>query len=102
MSARALQGTVAPWVGLVAGVATIAAGIFAGASIMLGVDPKLTVAALAGAAMAVAILRNVEWGLYALAGFAILRLSDIATDYHGAPSTVQPLLGLIVLSIVAR
>jgi O-antigen ligase len=80
-------------VGVVALVGTISA---------LLVNPVVVVAGLIAIVGAIAIVENPGFGALAIAAFAILRLSDVATDFHGAPSTFTPLLALILLALVAR
>jgi O-antigen ligase len=51
---------------------------------------------------AVAIVENPTLGVLAITAFAVLRLPDVATDFHGAPSTFTPLLGFVLLAVLAR
>jgi putative inorganic carbon (hco3(-)) transporter len=46
------------------------------------------------------ILINLEVGLYALIFMAYLRVSDIAVQFYGAPSILQPFFLLILVAIV--
>ncbi len=80
-------------VGVVALVGTIAAVL---------VNPVIAVAGLVAIVGAVAIVEHPGFGALAIAAFAILRLSDVATDFHGAPSTFTPLLALILVALLAR
>ena len=43
-----------------------------------------------------------DWALGTVAAFAVLNLANVATDFHGAPSLVQPLLALVALGIAFR
>jgi len=80
-------------VGIMALVGTIAAAL---------VNPVIAIAGLVAIGGALAIVEDPRFGALAIAAFAILRLSDVATDFHGAPSTFTPLLALILLALVAR
>lgn len=66
------------------------------------IDPILAIAGVVAAAGGVAIYLEPRIGLFAIAGFTILRLPDIATDYHGAPSLFTPLVGLVLFSVLLR
>ncbi|HSR15942.1 MAG TPA: O-antigen ligase family protein, partial [Gemmatimonadales bacterium] len=86
-----------PW----ATAAALAGGV-AGAAAFLSPEPGLLVLgaiALAGCAL---VVLDADWALYTIAAFAVLRLADIATDFHGAPSLFQPLLAVAVVGIAAR
>jgi hypothetical protein len=79
------------------------AGVAAAAALtVVFVDPIIAVAGVVGAAGAVAVYREPRIGLLAIAAFTILRLPDIATDFHGAPSLFTPLVALILFSVAIR
>ncbi len=73
-----------------------------GVSVAVLVDPVVAVAGLIVVIGVIGIVEDPMLGALAIAAFAILRLSGVATDFHGAPSTFTPLLALIALALVAR
>ncbi len=80
-------------VGTVALVGTIAAVL---------INPVMAVVGVVAIVGAVAIVEDPRFGALAIAAFAILRLPNVVTDFHGAPSTFTPLLALVLLALVAR
>ena len=87
---------------LVAGGAALAAGAaLAGSAVLLG-DPMPALTAVVGLGGAALVVWNRHWALAALAAFVVLNLADVATDFHGAPSLFQPLIGAILLGVAAR
>jgi O-antigen ligase len=86
-----------PWA-----VAAVAAGGAAGAAAFLSPDPSLLVVGAIGAAGCAAIVISADWALYAIAVFAVLRLADVATDFHGSPSLFQPLIAIAIVGIAVR
>jgi O-antigen ligase len=84
---------------LLGGVAGVAA-LGAAAAVML--DPVLAVAAIVGVAGCVAVYLEPRMGLIAIGVFTVLRLPDVATDYHGAPSLFTPLIAIILFSVAIR
>jgi len=85
-----------------AAAAAAAAGLAAGAYAFSPVDPTLLVVgaiAMAGAAL---IVLRVEWALPVVGVFAVLRLANVATETHGAPSLFQPLLALVAFGVLVR
>ena len=87
----------APWP-----IAAFAVAATITAATTTGHDPTVMVAGVIGIAGFVTLLLRVEWGIIAMAAFAILRLADVATDFHGAPSLFQPLVAVIVCGIGLR
>jgi O-antigen ligase len=85
---------------LALGTAAAAAGL-AAVSAVLPIEVVLAGAiALAGAA---AVVLSPQAGLAAVAVFTVLRIPEVATEFHGAPSLFLPLLVLITLGLlVAR
>jgi O-antigen ligase len=83
---------------LPAGVAAAALG----ASAMTVAPPILVLGGVLAAGTCLIILRDPEWGLAAIAAFTVLRLPDIATDFHGAPSLFTPLLALVLVAVAVR
>lgn len=82
--------------GLVA--TTVGAGVAA-----MGILPPVTVvAALLAVGGATAILLDARWGLVAVTAFTVLRLPDVATDFHGAPPMFAPLVGLVLVAVLLR
>lgn len=73
-----------------------------GAVIGALVDPLVAVIAVVGALGAVAVYVDHRVGLIAVATFTALRLPDVATDYHGAPSLFTPLVALVVFSLLLK
>jgi putative inorganic carbon (hco3(-)) transporter len=84
---------------LVVGVAALSL-LFTTVAVLL--SPALAIAGAVGVVGAVAIVENPRLGVLAVGAFAILRLPEVATDFHGAPSTFTPLLGFILLAVLAR
>lgn len=87
-----LRGT-----GLVLGSALGAAGIVA-ASAAVPID--LLLAGIVASAAAIAIVLSPQAGLAAVAVFTVLRVPEVATQFHSAPSLFLPLLALIALGVV--
>lgn len=73
-----------------------------GVAAMGTISPIVVVAAALALGGAAAILLDPRWGLVAVATFAVLRLPDVATDFHGAPSLFTPLVGLVLLALFLR
>jgi len=92
---RPSSGSVGP-VTAVAGIAALGA---VGAVLF---DPIYAVAAIFGAAGAVAIYLEPRVGLVAITAFTVLRLPDIASDFHGAPSLFTPLVAIVLFTIAVR
>lgn len=63
---------------------------------------QIVVAALIAGTGALAILLRPQVGLAAVATFTVLRLPEVATEFHGAPSLFAPLVALLVLALLAR
>jgi O-antigen ligase len=95
----ALRRSISHSRGLLLAVAGTSAIGTAGAAL---VDPIIAVAAITGAAGAVAVYVEPRLGLFALAAFTILRLPDVAADYHGAPSLFTPLVAIVLFSVAVR
>ncbi len=77
--------------------AAAVAGLGAAAAVL--VNPVVALAGVVGALGAAALLSDPALGLGAMAVFAVLRLPDVATDFHGAPSLFTPLVVLIALAL---
>ena len=100
MTAGSLPGR--RWVGGgFASVATIGLAIGAVVAATM-VDPVVVVAGLLAIIGGILILQNPEWGLLAIAAFTVLRLPDVAADFHGAPSLFTPLLGVVLVAVVVQ
>lgn len=80
----------------------LAVSATAGAAAMTVVPPVLVVAGLVAAVGTLLILRDPEWGLAAIALFSVLRLPDVAAEFHGAPSLFTPLAALVLLAVAVR
>ena len=85
----------------VAGAAVLAGAAVAGLA-ATGLDPLLLIAAAAALAGAALMVLDERWAVASLAGFVVLHIPKVATDYHGAPSLFAPLAGAILLGIAAR
>ena len=96
------DASVQPGAVVIRGAAAAALGLAAGAVATGAADPVLAVAGLAGLATAVAVVLRPAVGLPVIAVFAVLRLADVATDFHGAPSTFTPLVALLLAAVVIR
>ncbi|MEX0826411.1 MAG: O-antigen ligase family protein [Acidimicrobiia bacterium] len=93
---RASRGGIWGFAGLV--ILIVAAGVAA-----MGVlPPILVLAGLLAIAGAAAIVLDPQWGLIAVAAFAVLRLADVATNFHGAPPTFAPLVAIVLLGLILR
>ena len=86
-------------IALSVGVASVA---LVGTAVATLVNPVIAVAGLLAIVGAIAIIENPALGTLTIAAFAILRLSDVATDNHGAPSTFTPLLALVAIALAAQ
>jgi putative inorganic carbon (hco3(-)) transporter len=82
--------------------AALAAGAAAGAAAGTLAQPLLVIVAVIALGLSAMVVADSEWALGVLAGFAVLNLANVATDYFGAPSLFQPLLALIAVGIVYR
>lgn len=87
-------------VGLFVPAAVAAAAL--GAAAMTVAPPIVVVAGVIAIAGGLAILHDPEWGLLAVAAFTVLRLPDVATDFHGAPSLFTPLVAFVLLAVAVR
>jgi len=65
-------------------------------------QPMLIVIGVAGLAGVALMVLDERWAIGALAVFVVLHLPEVATDFHGAPSLFQPLIGAILLGVAAR
>ena len=89
------------WHSLLFGTAAVLAGL--GIGLIANTDSLLIVLALAaGLLVALAVVLNVEWGLFVLIFISYTRFSDVLTEHHGAPSVFQPFLGLVIVMILVR
>ena len=88
------------------GSAALAGGVIAVTAVAAAaaalIDPVLAVAGVLGAGCAAAVWLRPRLGLLAIAAFVVLRLPDIAADFHGAPSLFTPLVALVLLTVVVR
>lgn len=84
---------------LTLGVAILA--LVATLSVMV-LGPVLAIGGIAVLVIAIAIVEEPAVGAMVIAAFAILRLSEVATEFYGAPTTLTPVLGLIALAVAAR
>jgi O-antigen ligase len=64
--------------------------------------PLLVAAGVIGLIMAGITIFRVEIGLLVLIFISYLRISDIAIQFHGAPSIARPFIALLVLAIIVR
>jgi len=87
-------------VGLFVPAAVAAAAL--GAAAMTVAPPIVVVAGVIAIAGGLAILHDPEWGLLAVAAFTVLRLPDVATDFHGVPSLFTPLVAFVLLAVAVR
>jgi O-antigen ligase len=76
--------------------------VAAGVAAMGVLPPVLVLAGLLAIAGAAAIVLDPQWGLIAVAAFAVLRLADVATNFHGAPPTFAPLVAIVLLGLALR
>lgn len=90
--------------GLGSGIAALGAAGLAALSVLAStkVDPIVVAAGLVALIGGLLILQNPEWGLMAVGIFTILRLPDVATDFHGAPSLFAPLLAVVLVAAAAH
>lgn len=81
---------------------TAALGLSAAFVVARSADPTYVAAGALAAAGSILLVLRVEWALPALAVFSVLRIANVATESHGAPSIFQPLLAVIAFGIAAR
>jgi O-antigen ligase len=86
-----------PWA-----VAATLAGGAAGAVAFLSPDPLLPLLGSIAVAGCAIVVLNADWALYAITAFSVLRIADVATDFHGAPSLFQPLIAVVAVGIAVR
>jgi putative inorganic carbon (hco3(-)) transporter len=89
-------------VSLLFGLLVVVAGIVLGVLIPQTSGILQAVIIAAGVIGVVITLLRVEVGLYALILMAYLRISDIAIDFHGAPSVFRPFIILLIVAILIR
>ncbi len=82
--------------------AAVALGLLVAFVVAGSLDPAPLVIGAAAAAGAVALVLRVEWALPVMAVFSVLRLANVATESHGAPSLFQPLLIVVAFGVLAR
>lgn len=86
---------------LMALVAIVGGLVLGGLVVSVPSTAKVLVLVL-GAGAAVATLLRAEWGLLGLVWMTWTRFSDVMVDTHGAPSTAQPFIALLLLVILVR
>lgn len=86
----------------VAPIGTTFAGALALAAGAVLASPLLAGAGLVAAATAIGVVVSARVAAATVAVFTVLRLPEIATEFHGAPSLFIPLLGLIAVGISVR
>jgi len=96
MTALAARGRLG---GATAIIGTVVAGAVA-ATAALVVPVEFLAAGAIATVGAVAIVLSPQAGLAAVAVFTVLRLPEVATEFHGAPSLFLPLLALIALGLL--
>jgi O-antigen ligase len=96
LSIRGRPGGAGPLLAAAAGAAAL------GAAAMTVVPPMLVLVGGIALAGSLAVIKDPEWGLLAIAVFTVLRLPDVATDFHGTPSVFTPLVALVLLAVVVR
>jgi len=101
VSARGASPAVGGRLGAGAALLTAGLGLAAVTATAL-VDPRYVFGIGVGALAAVVVVFHPQMGLLAATAFTVLRFPDIATDYHGAPSLFQPLMGLLGIAIALR
>lgn len=73
------------------------------AMIAVGLTAVVPVAVVVGLTLgaigAIAVVLDRRWALTAVAAFTVLRLPEVATEFHGAPSLFLPLMGLVALTL---
>ncbi len=89
--------------GLVAtGVFGAVGGALLGGLVGSGASSVLLVALLLGPAVLVGTMVRPAWGLLVLALLVFTHLSDVAVEFYGAPSLLQPFLLVLVLAVGIR
>ena len=84
---------------IVVAAAGLAAGLAAAAMV---VPLEVVVVGLIAVSGAIAVIASPQVGLVAIAVFTVLRIPEVATEFHGAPSLFLPLLALVALSLLLR
>jgi putative inorganic carbon (hco3(-)) transporter len=90
------------WISLLFGLLVIVAGFALGVLIPQTSGFLEAVVIAIGVIGVLITLFQVEIGLYVLILMAYLRISDIAIDYHGAPSVFKPFIALLIVAILIR
>ena len=102
MTASAGRDAPAGLAGRIVAIALILTLAAVAAAATVRMDPVLVLAGIAAVGGAALVVLDPNRGLLAVAAFSVLRLPDVATDFHGAPSLFQPLAALVVLAIALR
>ena len=82
---------------VILGTAAAAAGVATAATVLPFELVAAAAIALGGAA---AVVLSPQAGLVAVAVFTVLRVPEVATEFHGAPSLFLPLIALLTLGMV--
>lgn len=83
-------------------VTSIAVLLTASVAVAIRIDAVLVLTGILAIVGAALVILDPDRGLLAIAAFSVLRLPDVATDFHGAPSLFQPLAALVVLAVALR
>lgn len=90
------------WLQVLYAIVGLAVGVISG-MLVVGVPDALKLFVIVVGVFAFAVsLARVDWGLLVLIFISYTRLSDVAVQYHGAPSVAKSFVLLLLLAIIAR
>lgn len=78
----------------------IAIGIAAGSAVLLMANPLKALALAGGIALGVVIIDKPQWGVLLLIFTSYTYFSEVATEFHGAPSIILILVVLLLCGLV--
>ncbi len=90
------------WLQVLYGSVGLAVGIISG-MLVIGVPDALKLFVIVVGVFAFAVsLARVDWGLLVLVFITYTRFSDVAVQFHGAPSVAKSFILLLILAVLAR
>ncbi len=90
------------WLRWIFAALAVLGGFAVGGLVVMTPSTMKVIVIVVGMAAGVAAMLRVEWGLLALVWMTYTRFSDVLVDTHGAPSTAQPFIALMILVILVR
>ena len=90
------------WLQILYGSVGLTVGVISG-MLVVGVPDALKLFVIVVGVFAFAVsLARVDWGLLVLVFITYTRFSDVAVQYHGAPSVAKSFILLLILAVLAR